>query len=169
MIKSTAKILKAGGGTCHGWVLPWDILFQLVPSNLVSFKKKYIKSKFFNFIYSYAIEATVCWYLVHRQMRACSYSTLILVLANQLLTENTFFHCKKVFLKASFISAWMIVVNLLFFRSIQFCFVHLRFQEICLWRIRALKEERNMNELYFLVFFVLFVLNVIVFDYNRLK
>ena len=80
-----------------------------------------------------------------------------------------FFIAKIFFLTASFIFALMIVVNLLFFRSIQCCFVHLRFQGICLWRISALKEERKYERVVLSCFFVLFVLNVIVFVYNGLK
>ena len=34
------------------------------------------------------IKVAVCWYLVHRQMRVCSYSALISARANELLTEN---------------------------------------------------------------------------------
>ena len=63
----------------------------------------------------------------------------------------------------------MIVVNLLFFRSIQCRFVLLPFQGICLWRISALKEERRYEGVVLSCFFVLFVLNVIVFAYNGLK
>ena len=81
----------------------------------------------------------------------------------------TFFIAKVFFLKASFISTLMIVVNLLFFRSIQCCFVHLRFQGICLRCISTLKEERKYERVVRSCFFALFVLNLIVFVYNWFK
>ena len=76
---------------------------------------------------------------------------------------------KVFFLEASFISTLMIVVNLLFFSSIHCCFVHLCFQGIWLWRISTLKEKRKYEWVVLSWFFVLFVLNVIVFVYNGLK
>ena len=84
------------------------------------------------------------------------------------MIENNFFFIAKVFfLKASFISALTIAVNIIFFKSIPCCFAHLRFQGICLWHIASWKEKENMNELYF-VFFVLFWM-LLFFIYNVLK
>ena len=84
------------------------------------------------------------------------------------MIENNFFFIAKVFfLKASFISALTIAVNIIFFKSIPCCFAHLRFQGICLWHIASWKENENMNELYF-VFFVLFWM-LLFFIYNVLK
>ena len=123
-------------------------------------------------------KAAVCWYLVHRQADACSYSTLILTCANSFLTGNFivnynthFFIRKVIFLNTSFISALMIVVNLCFFSSLNQCFVYLRFQWTCLWRIGAFKEEKNYEQLVlaFVLTFVSVVLNVIVFVYNGSK
>ena len=76
---------------------------------------------------------------------------------------------KVFFLETSFISALIIVVNLLFFSSIQCCFVHLCFQGIYLWRISALKEERKYEQVVLSCFFILIVSYVIVFVYNGLK
>ena len=85
-------------------------------------------------------------------------------------STTLFFIVKVFFLKPSFISALMIVVNLLFFSSIRCCFVHLRFLRTCLWRISALKEERKYERVVLSFFVVvLFVLSVIVFGYNGLK
>ena len=85
-------------------------------------------------------------------------------------STTLFFIVKVFFLKPSFISALMIVVNLLFFSSIHCCFVHLRFLRTCLWRISALKEERKYERVVLSLFVVvLFVLSVTVFGYNGLK
>ena len=62
-------------------------------------------------------KAAVCWYLVHCQMRADSYSMLILVRPNLLLTKhfpkktNPFFVVKKNFLKQnSFLLLWLLLI-----------------------------------------------------------
>ena len=80
-----------------------------------------------------------------------------------------FFIVKVFFLKTSYISALMIVINLLFFSIIHCCFVYLRFQRICLWLINALKEERKRETVVLFFLFFFFVLNLIVFVYNGLK
>ena len=90
------------------------------------------------------------------------------------MTENNFFFIAKAFfVKVSFISALMIVVNLLFFRSMQCCFVHLRFQGICLWRISALKEERkyqrNLLSCFFFCLFFLFWMLLFLFTMDKIK
>ena len=89
-------------------------------------------------------------------------------LKNSQKKSTTLFIMKAFFLKPSFISALMIVANLLFFNSISCCFVQLCFQWICLQGISTLKEEKISTSCTFF-FFVLFVLNVIVFGYNGLK
>ena len=78
-----------------------------------------------------------------------------------------FFIVKGFFLKTSFISALMIVANLLFFSSIHCCFVYLRLQQAWLWRISALKEEKKYEWVALSFCFALFVLNV--FVYHGLK
>ena len=70
----------------------------------------------------------------------------------------------NVFFLKQVISALMIFVDLLS------PFVYLHFQRICLCHINALKEGKTMSALIVLSFyFVSFILNVIVFDYNGLK
>ena len=81
-------------------------------------------------------------------------------LKNSQKRDYPFYHESFFFLKTSFISALMIVVNLLLFSSIHCCFVYLHFQWICLWLISNLKEV--------VIFFVLFVLNLLAFVYNGL-
>ena len=83
--------------------------------------------------------------------------------------NTTHFYRESFFLNTSFISALMVVVNLLSFSSVHFCFVYLRFQRICLWLISALKKERKHEWIVLSFFLVLFVLNLIAFVYNRLK
>ena len=83
------------------------------------------------------------------------------------MIENNFFFIAKVFfLKASFISALTIAVNIIFFKSIPCCFAHLRFQGICLWH-SVLKRERKYERVV-LCFFVLFWM-LLFFIYNVLK
>ena len=81
--------------------------------------------------------------------------------------QYPFFIVKDFFLKQSFISALIIVVNLLFFSSIHCCFVYLQFQQASLWRISAFKEEKIWTSWTFFFGFTLLVLNV--FVYNGLK
>ena len=101
------------------------------------------------------------FYLGHSLLIPCSSSDARMLLFNANFSackliidwKYLFFIANFFFLKASFISALMIVVNVLFFRSIQCCFVHLRFQGICLWRISALKEERKYERVELSCFF----------------
>ena len=126
----------------------------------------------------FKIKAAVCWYLVHRQTCACSYSTLILAYANYLLTENftqkkniLFFHREGFFLKRfSFLLLWLLLIffSLTVSPVVLFAYTFNEpvYGEFSPWRKK--NYERLMDyELFFC--FVSFILNVIVFVYNGLK
>ena len=126
---------------------------RLLPKSLglVLFSRDSQVTKHTNFFFCLR---PVCWYLVHCQMHTCSYSTLILACRNYLLTKNStknnntlFFIVKGFFLKTKFISGFMIVVDLRFFRIIRCCFVFWRFHWTCLWCLVPWKKKKNKNEL----------------------
>ena len=68
---------------CSDWTkLHEELSFLKQGSSKNRYPLPFIDNCFKTFVDKLSIKATVCWYLVHRQMRTCSYSTLILACAN---------------------------------------------------------------------------------------
>ena len=80
-----------------------------------------------------------------------NFSTCKLIIVKIHKKDIPFFHWEGFFfLKTSFHFGFNDSCLSFFFSNIQCCFVYLLFQWTCLWCISALKEEKNMNKLYFL-------------------